>query len=94
MIGQWTCPGVSSHDGCWKDILYVKETLIHRNVCTNVIFINTYQCIQLFLTICVSVASCGRIFSNLKLITNYYLRSAIRFSYLAILSTEVSYQKH
>ena len=46
--------------------------------------------LQLFLTICVSVASCERSFSKLKLIKNY-LRSTMgqsRLSNLAILSIE------
>lgn len=46
--------------------------------------------LQLFLTICVSVASCERSFSKLKLIKNY-LRSTMgqsRLSHLAILSIE------
>src|SRR6218665_2749244 len=46
--------------------------------------------LQLFLTICMSVASCERSFSKLKLIKNY-LRSAMgqsRLSNLAILSIE------
>ena len=46
--------------------------------------------LQLFLTICVSVASCERSFSKLKLIKNY-LRSTMgqsRLSDLAILSIE------
>ncbi|ESO02949.1 hypothetical protein HELRODRAFT_81078, partial [Helobdella robusta] len=46
--------------------------------------------LQLFLTICVSVASCERSFSKLKIIKNY-LRSTMgqsRLSDLAILSIE------
>ena len=46
--------------------------------------------LQLFLTICVSVASCERSFSKLKLIKNYF-RSTMgqsRLSNLALLSIE------
>lgn len=51
---------------------------------------NLALCLRLFLTICVSVASCERSFSKLKLIKNY-LRSTMsqaRLNSLAIISIE------
>ena len=57
---------------------------------------NVTEALKLFLTICVSVASCERSFSKLKLIKNY-LRSTMsqsRLTSLAIISVENETAKH
>ncbi|XP_056392625.1 zinc finger MYM-type protein 1-like [Hyla sarda] len=74
-VTDWTALQVLTFIAEWDFI----ESLPHLSLC-----------LKLFLTICVSVASCERSFSKLKLIKNY-LRSTMgqsRLSDLALLSVE------